>query len=221
MGNHIVYGPADHHRSTTILDELRRKISSALLSVVVGGDFNLLRSMEDKSNDCVNFPRLQMFNDYIAELGLQELDRVGAKSTWTNSKADPTRSVLDRILVSPEWELHCPITSLRAITWIGSDHVLLLLSSENDRPLPPPRFCFETIWLNQNDYVDAVRARWMEARLSPHQSISVANNWHFCAKSSRQFMNGWGANLGHDLWERKKSILDSIQAQLLATDGMD
>uniref|UniRef100_A0A453IJP9 Endonuclease/exonuclease/phosphatase domain-containing protein n=1 Tax=Aegilops tauschii subsp. strangulata TaxID=200361 RepID=A0A453IJP9_AEGTS len=43
-------------------------------------------------------------------------------------------SVLDRVFVDPEWELKFPLASLRAITRVGSDHVPLLLSTENDRP---------------------------------------------------------------------------------------
>nr|XP_040245309.1 verprolin-like [Aegilops tauschii subsp. strangulata] len=65
----IVYGPADHRRSKAFLDELRRKVLAAQLPVVVGGD---------KSNSLVNLPRMQMFNDCIADLGLRELDRVGS-----------------------------------------------------------------------------------------------------------------------------------------------
>ncbi|XP_073363455.1 uncharacterized protein [Aegilops tauschii subsp. strangulata] len=38
----IVYGPADHSRFASFLEELNRKVSAASLSVVVGGDFNLL-----------------------------------------------------------------------------------------------------------------------------------------------------------------------------------
>ena len=42
----IVYGPADH-RSAAFLEELHRKTSAASLPMVVGGDFNLLRAVED------------------------------------------------------------------------------------------------------------------------------------------------------------------------------
>lgn len=97
---------------------------------------NLIRFAEDKSNNLVNFPRMQMFNDCIAELGLQELDRVGTRYTWTIRQEDPTRSVLDRVLVSPEWELRCSLASFQAIIQTGSDHVQLLLSLENDPPPP-------------------------------------------------------------------------------------
>ena len=54
----IVYVPADHSRSASFLDELNRKVSAATLPVVVGGDFNLLRFAEDKSNAHVNFARM-------------------------------------------------------------------------------------------------------------------------------------------------------------------
>ncbi|XP_073360686.1 uncharacterized protein [Aegilops tauschii subsp. strangulata] len=163
---------------------------------------------------------MKLFNDCIADLGLRELDRIGARFTWTNRQADPTRSVLDRVLVSPEWELRYPLASLRAITRIGSDHVPLLLSSQDERPPSAPRFRFETFWLNQNGFAEAVRSRWLEARLASHRSISAVDDWHFCAKRARQFMKGWGANLGRDLRLRKKALLDSIQALDLRADSV-
>ncbi|XP_020182182.1 uncharacterized protein [Aegilops tauschii subsp. strangulata] len=86
----IVYGPADHHRSPTFLAELQQKVTASLLPVVVGGDFNLIRSPDEKNNDRINLPWMQMFNDCIADLGLRELDRTGARFTWTNHHADPT-----------------------------------------------------------------------------------------------------------------------------------
>ena len=112
--------------------------------MVVGGNFNLLRVAEDKSNANVCFAWMQMFNDFIADLGLRKIDRIGARFTWTNRQATPTQSVLDQVLVSPEWDVCCSFASLRAITRIGSDHVPLLLSSADERPPITPRFRFET-----------------------------------------------------------------------------
>ena len=80
---------------------------------------------------------MQLFNDCIAELGLRELERTGARFTWTNHQVDLIQSVLDRVLVSSEWELCCPLASLRAITRIGSDHVPLLLSTADEGPPHP------------------------------------------------------------------------------------
>jgi len=99
----IVYGPADHSRSATFLAELKAKVESCFIPVVVAGEFNMIRSLEDKSSANVDIPRMRMFNDCIADLALREVHRVGARFTWTNKQAAPIQSVLDRVLVSVEW----------------------------------------------------------------------------------------------------------------------
>uniref|UniRef100_A0ACD5XGU1 Uncharacterized protein n=1 Tax=Avena sativa TaxID=4498 RepID=A0ACD5XGU1_AVESA len=48
-------------------------------------------------------------------------------------------------------------------------------------------------------------------RLSPRAHFAV-DIWHHCTKISRQFMRGWGANLGAELRSQKESILREIQA---------
>ena len=68
----IVYGPADHSRSASFLEELHRKVSAATLPVVVGRDFNLLWFTEDKRNSHINFARMKMFNGCIDHLGLDD-----------------------------------------------------------------------------------------------------------------------------------------------------
>ena len=76
-----VYGPADHARSPAFLDELEHKISTCTLPVQVAGDLNLIRGNEDKNNRNIAWPRVHMFNDFIARLGLREINRLGARFT--------------------------------------------------------------------------------------------------------------------------------------------
>ena len=106
----IVYGPADHSRSPAFLLELKSKVERCSSPVVVAGDFNLIRSSDDKSSSNVDVPRMRMFNDCIADLALREIPRVGARYTWSNNRVDPVRSVLDRVLVSVEWEVEYPLS---------------------------------------------------------------------------------------------------------------
>ncbi|KAE8793901.1 retrotransposon protein [Hordeum vulgare] len=127
----VVYGPADHCRSMAFLEELHSKISYATLPVVVGGDFNLIHCVEEKSNCRVNFPRMQLFNDRIVEFGLRELNRVGATLTWTNRHADPTLSVLDQALDLPD-----DSSGLAPEEWIIrydlEDQLAVICSNEED-----------------------------------------------------------------------------------------
>jgi hypothetical protein len=43
-----VYGPAQHSQSMDFIIELSRKCMMTSLPMVIGGDFNLIRSVKDK-----------------------------------------------------------------------------------------------------------------------------------------------------------------------------
>ena len=73
----VFYGPADHRRTEEFLSELSSAITACPLPLVVGGDFNLIRGLEDKNNDIINWPRVHKFNDFIANLALREIHRGG------------------------------------------------------------------------------------------------------------------------------------------------
>lgn len=101
----IVYGSADHSRAGAFQSEQAAKVKRAMLSVVVGGVCNLLKEALDKKNNFgINIPLMSYFNDCIESMGLQELDQIGARFTWTNKQANPVMNVLDRVLVSADWE---------------------------------------------------------------------------------------------------------------------
>ena len=43
--------------------------------------------------------------------------------------------------------------------------------------------------------------------------------WHHCAKVARQFMRGWGANLGAEVQKNKADILGQIQTLDVVADS--
>jgi hypothetical protein len=72
-----IYGPADHALSASFLQELSLKVQNTPLPIIMGGDFNLLRTGQDKNNDRINWPRLELFNNHIADWGLRENRALG------------------------------------------------------------------------------------------------------------------------------------------------
>jgi exonuclease III len=76
-----VYGPVDHGRSRLFLEELSDRILNSTRPLVVGGDFNLLRSAADNNNNNLNWPLIDRFNDYIAAWALQEIPRTSVRFT--------------------------------------------------------------------------------------------------------------------------------------------
>jgi hypothetical protein len=96
-----IYGPADHEGSRTFLEEISAKVARSTIPLLMGGDFNLIRTTNDKNNDNLNWRLMDLFNKHIATWALREIPRSGARFTWTNRQLNPVRLVLDRIFISP------------------------------------------------------------------------------------------------------------------------
>jgi hypothetical protein len=68
-----VCGPAQHSLFGDFIIELSRKYLVATLPVVLGGDFNLIRSSGDKNNDKIDLNLMEKFNMFIDLHQLQEI----------------------------------------------------------------------------------------------------------------------------------------------------
>jgi hypothetical protein len=81
----------------------------------VGGDFNLIYKVEDKSN--TNLDRLMMgrFQHFLNDLELQELPLIGRRSTWPNEREAPTLVRLDRVSSTRIGRIYFLIASSRAL----------------------------------------------------------------------------------------------------------
>ena len=183
------------------MGELEAKVSvvsAAQIPLMVGGDFNLIRLGADKNNDNINWPRVAMFNNAIASMALREVARTGARYTWTNKQLAPVRSVLDRVFLSPDWEVVFPLCSLLAETRIGSDHVPLIFSSGEDRIRRSPRFFFETAWFEVPDFDSIFRERWLRSVQLAGQQRGPMEFWIAVGGRLRASLKGWGANQGRD-----------------------
>jgi len=54
------------------------------LIVIIGGDFNIIRSSDEKNNENYNDRWPFLFNVVIDTLSLRELEMAGRKFTWAN-----------------------------------------------------------------------------------------------------------------------------------------
>jgi exonuclease III len=206
----VVYGPADHRLSDKFLGELSAAVNACPFPLAVGGDFNLIRGSEDKSNDNIHWPRVHKFNDCIADLALREIRRGGARYTWTNKQLNPVRSVLDRMLVSTDWEMLFPLCTLTGPTIIGSDHAPLILDSGEDARRRSPRFYFEKGWLERADFGDLVTTKWHSLEGLGGPFFDPIDAWQHVSGGLRQFLKGWGANVGKADRDLKENILGRI-----------
>ena len=181
-----VYGPSDHRHTPAFLQELDQISLNLNEPWIAIGDFNLVRSPDEKSNCMVNQSLVSAFNDSISRLGLMEIPLLGRSFTWTNAQSPPILAKLDRALVNLQHTVAFPSTSLHALPKPTSDHTPLLLSMSTKIP-KSQIFRFENGWLLRQSFVQTVLPAWLDVRCIEDAAGQLAA----CLKSVRAASKVW------------------------------
>ena len=182
---------------------------SETLPMLVGGDFNIIRRQEEKSNDNFNARWPFIFNAIIESLSLREIDLSGRQYTWASRRSDPTYEKLDRFLMSTEWEQKFPLVTVRALTRTGSDHTPLLLESgDASHKGNTSHFYFELAWLRRAGFFEMVTTEWC----SVQSGSSPIERWQNKIRHLRQFLRGWAKNVSGEYKKKKEKLLLLIDA---------
>ena len=146
--------------------------------MLLGGDFNLIRACEEKNSDNYNLPLIREFSNFIGKHKLREVARSGSKFTWTNKQLSPTMVILDRFLMSDEWENKFPLVHAWSSTRVGSDHSPIVLNT-GEKGAPRPRyFFFDSKWLLTSDFEPMVRDKWNQGSSRRPLGVEALNTWH-------------------------------------------
>lgn len=111
--------------------------------VLLGGDFNLVRSTANKNNGVINGNFSYLFNDWINKWSLMEIGIANRSFTWRNNQDDTIFAMIDRVFVSGSWNMKYALCVLSALPRIGSDHTPLILDTGARRVTSQKLFRFE------------------------------------------------------------------------------
>ena len=166
-----------------------------------------MRSAEDKSNDNFSLRWPNLFNSVIANLDLREIEMVGRQFTWANDLNPPTFEKLDRVLMSPEWELKFPNVSVKALDRSRSDHTPLLLNGKAPTNLGNfSEFKFELGWFIREGFFDMVSSIWQQEK----RGETAIQIWQNKIRSLRQYLRGWAKNSAGLVKKEKQQLLKLI-----------
>lgn len=139
-------------------DLLRLQSTHETLPWAVGGDFNVVASLDESSGP--NPPDLGAMNDFsgfLSQSGLCDLPTIGGTYTWTGVRSrGRVWKRLDRILFTPAWLSLFSGSSVELLGRLTSDHNPLLLRSAASISAPKS-FRFQNMWLRRQDFLDVVR----------------------------------------------------------------
>lgn len=154
-----IYGPVQDDRKLLYLQELLGKIQTSTLPILLGGDFNLVRKVEDKSSGNVDGRFMRAFNEFVMDSNLMELQRTGSRYNWSNRQLSPIFSNLDRVFVNNTWEDKYPLVRAQASVRVGSDHNPIIVDTGDSEQPNVRYFRFDPTWLTQDSFKIWVRER--------------------------------------------------------------
>ena len=155
-----VYAPHDTKDKHMLWDYLQREIRRWKGEVVVMGDFNEVRHKSEHFGSAFNTHEANMFNSFIMNSSLVEVNLGGCSFTWCHKSASKM-SKLDRFLISESLMNTCPNINAITLERYLSDHRPILLREAyfDYGPIPFKIFHY---WFEMDGFNKMVEDAWKE-----------------------------------------------------------
>lgn len=95
-----VYGSLYDEGKPEFIKELHSLLENWDGPTLIGGDFNLVASVKEKSNDIVNHKWMDLFQEWIHNFGLLELKNSSRSYTWTNNQDQPIMAAINKLFLT-------------------------------------------------------------------------------------------------------------------------
>ncbi|XP_073355615.1 uncharacterized protein [Aegilops tauschii subsp. strangulata] len=212
------YGTAYEEDKDDFLSELHSLFLDWPGSAIIGGDFNLVSSIDDKNNGNINFRWADKFNVWVDMWSLLEINMSGRLYTWGNNQENLSMDKIDRIFCTTEFDAAYPLASARVLPRVGSDHTPIVWESGINLVHKSCSFKFEKWWLTRSDFKDLVEKAWA-SRCNSNNPVDI---WQHKVRAFRKLAKGWSRNIEAALRKNKKELMEEYDSLDIRaeTDGM-
>lgn len=150
-----VYGPCTNPERQAFTDFLFNLDIQDDEDLILMGDFNFIRSPDNRNKPGGNTNDMMLFNELIREQSLVELPIKGRRFTWSNMQDSPLLEQLDWFFTSVNWTSTFPNTQVMPQCKPISDHIPCVVSIESSIPKSKV-FRFENFWISHPGFFDIV-----------------------------------------------------------------
>jgi hypothetical protein len=157
---------------------------------LVVGDFNLIRTPQNRNKPRGSISKMFAFNEAISSLSLVEIPLKGCKYTWTNKQQDPVLERLDWFFSSNSWVSSFPNTCASVLSRDTSDHTPCLISATTKVP-KPNIFIFENYWLEHHQFANTMLYGWSLPTGHTDKSKNISAKF----KNLRRVLKAWKNHL--------------------------
>nr|GEX11649.1 hypothetical protein [Tanacetum cinerariifolium] len=160
-----VYAPQSSSRKEALWVSIEHLVSNSNVIWIIFGDFNVVRSLDERSGSIFNHRETTVFNDFINRLGLFDFPLGGRKFTRFD-KGGCKLSKLDRFLVTHNFfrEWNGAAVSLLSRTFFDHCPIMLCCGLPNFNPKP---FKVFDRWIGNVEMLDVIVKSWSGPPLGP------------------------------------------------------
>ncbi|XP_021766581.1 uncharacterized protein LOC110731038 [Chenopodium quinoa] len=199
-----VYASLDPTKRNELWQELKDFSNTNNKPWLVAGDFNETRfSWERSSSSSETHRRETLFNEWVQDIGLLEIEFSGPAHTWSRGKNihTYTSARLDRAFCNGDWSLQFANAASKNLLAIGSDHCPVLIAPNGFAPISNVNkpFKFQAAWLTHENFRSFIEEKWdKNAPLIPHLE-KIAND-----------LQDWNKKIFHNIFRKKRILLARI-----------
>jgi hypothetical protein len=206
-----VYGPTIPEERANFTNWLMNIDASIMNLWMILGDFNLMRSPENRNREGGDVNNMLLFNRIISHLDLVEIPLKGRAFTWSNMQNYPLLERLDWIFTCAHWTTTFPVTFATPLAKLSSDHIPIKIQIGTSIP-KAQIFRFEEFWLDFEGFTDTVQSHWQQARHFTNSAQDLSARM----KSLRHGLKNWSKNLS-----KLNKVIESCSYILAIIDGLE
>ncbi|GKD67283.1 RNA-directed DNA polymerase, eukaryota [Tanacetum coccineum] len=203
----VIYAPQATVLKRTLWDYISTLANRWNGETIVLGDFNEVRSEEERFGSIFNQSSARAFNQFIASSGLIEVKMEGYSFTWSHPSASKM-SKLDRFLVSDGIFLTFPSITAVCLDRHLSDHRPIFLN-EIHADFGPTPFRFYHSWLEREGFDTVVTQAWQSFT---HNDSNRIIRFKKKLQGLKQIIRVWIRESNRSQARVKKSLVDGLVA---------
>lgn len=178
---------------------------------MVGGDFNVILSKEEKHGGLTfTDVEAQDFASCIANCALTELKFKGSLYTWWNGRVedDCIFKRLDKVIVNQEFQQSLPSNEVHHLIRQGSDHVPLhVICNSQEEPIQKP-LKFMKFLVRHSSFKEVVRENW---RIDFVGDLFV--EFHAKHKRVKGALAAWSKTAFGDIFEKVATLEEHVHGK--------
>ena len=202
-----VYGPSAYRRREQFWMELSSLYGLCNDNWCVGGDFNVVRWLNEKSSGTRPTRSMLRFNNLIEEMDLVDIPFRNGRFSWSRSGVRPTASKIDRFLLSKPWMEFFREVSVERLPRTTSDHfpIILKMGAHSWGPIP---FRFENAWLDHHLFFKNIENWWGSLEADGWPIFSSMEK----LKGLKAILKSWNKETFGNIFSQKQVLIDKINS---------